>query len=362
MVENSILNKVMVVIPSLNPDDMLLKYYSELRKIGFHNIIVVNDGSTSNLSIYDEIEKVGGVVLKHAVNQGKGRALKTAYNYVLNNYSEEDIYGVVTADADGQHTPGDTYAIARCLINNINAIVLGVRDFSSSNVPPKSKYGNKLTALVFAMLYGKYIIDTQTGLRGIPYSYLENSMKCKGERFEYEIQVLIDMVVSKHNIIQTKIDTVYYDGNRETHFDAVKDSFRIYKVILERGFRYAFASLSSWVIDIVLFSILVLVIKNVIVSKQILVLVGTVLARVASALYNFVINKKMVFKSKTGPKKSLVRYMILAISQMMLSWLLVSGVYIRTNINVSIIKIMVDVILFVVSYNIQRGWVFNDEN
>ena len=126
------------------------------------------------------------------MNQGKGRALKTAFSCLLNEYKPEEISGVVTVDADGQHSPEDPKRVAEALLEE-EALILGTRNFSK-DTPFKSRYGNHITTAVFALLYGKKIRYTQTGLRGIPYGFLAECLRLEGERFEYEIKMLIDTV------------------------------------------------------------------------------------------------------------------------------------------------------------------------
>lgn len=241
---------IVVMIPSLNPDDKVIKYVNDLISIGFKNIIIINDGSNEDYDQYFKIlnEKEECIVLKHAVNQGKGRALKTGFNYYLNNFSKNQFKGVVTADADGQHSPEDTAKVALSLQNNPESLILGTRDFNEEIVPFKSRIGNKLTTVVFSILYSKRINDTQTGLRGIPHDFISDCITMKGERFEYEINMLIEAVRNRVNFLEEKIQTIYFDSNRETHFNAVGDSLRIYGVIFKNFFKFIFSSMASSII------------------------------------------------------------------------------------------------------------------
>lgn len=97
--------EVPIVIPSYEPDEKLPALLKDLKAAGFQNIVLVNDGSGEAYSrFFKEAESLYGChVLHHAVNQGKGRALKTAFNYCLGKY--ENMPGAVTADSDGQHSP-----------------------------------------------------------------------------------------------------------------------------------------------------------------------------------------------------------------------------------------------------------------
>jgi len=183
-----------IVIPSLNPDVKLITYVEELKAKGFEDIIVVDDGSCDECKkIFTTLnEQFGCKVIVHAVNMGKGRALKNAFNFYLNNYSDKE--GVVTVDSDGQHVVSDVISVCNELHKYQQSLILGVRDFNSEVVPFKSRFGNKMTIIVMKVLIGGHISDTQTGLRGIPNSLIKKYLTLYGERFEYETTMLIESI------------------------------------------------------------------------------------------------------------------------------------------------------------------------
>jgi glycosyltransferase involved in cell wall biosynthesis len=346
---------VTIIIPSLNPDEKLIQVVDGLIKKGFKDILLVNDGSDSEHM--KPFETVGGYdechILHHEVNKGKGRALKTAFDYCINN--KKNIAGVITVDGDNQHGPDDIYACAQKLVELKNHVILGVRDFSGDNVPPKSKFGNNMTKFVFRVFCGLKISDTQTGLRAIPFEYLKLMSQIKGERFEYETNMLLEF---KHYNIpydEVSIHTIYIDENASTHFHPIKDSIKIYGVIL----KFLMGSLLSSVVDIVAFAILNAVLVGFTPARKILI--ATVGARVISSLLNYTFNRKAVFQSDTSVKKSMLRYYILCVCQMMVSYGLVWGVTELLqlgNVLTVIAKVVIDTCLFVISFKIQRAWVF----
>ena len=177
-----------IVIPSYEPDNNFINLCKELYENNLKNIIIIDDGSGKEYEwIFDKIkEDYDVIVLKHAVNLGKGRALKSAFNYIL-NLKCGSIIGCVTADSDGQHTVSDIKKCIDTLRENNNSLVLGCRVFDGENVPFKSRFGNELTKKVFSFLCGISVSDTQTGLRGIGTSFMKKCMQIKGERFEYEM-------------------------------------------------------------------------------------------------------------------------------------------------------------------------------
>ena len=352
------LDDVVILIPSLDPDEKMPEYVKALIKAKAKHILLVDDGSKlENRHFFDELEKYKEVtILRHMVNQGKGRGLKTGLNYVLEKMPE--VKGVVTADADGQHAVDDTIACANRLLET-NKVVFGTRNFNEEIVPFKSRNGNKITTAVFKLLYGKLVNDTQTGLRALPMDFIKECLALPGERFEYEIAMLIKIVKDGRDIIEEPIKTIYFESNRATHFNTFKDSYRIYKIMLGTFFRFAITSVLSFIIDWGLYTILIhTIFSNNEYTKGIFL--STVIARVFSSLFNYTVNKNSVFNSKEGTKTTIVKYYILAICQMIASWLLVTVLFGALNINSSILKIFVDFILFIISYNIQNKWVFKD--
>lgn len=349
-------DKIALVIPAYEPDERLDNLLEQLRKDYTGPIVLVNDGSAKEYDgFYEAGEKQGCVLLKHYRNMGKGRALKTAFNYCLNTYP--NLIGCVTADSDGQHKPEDIYRCMKALSEKPNALFLGCRNFDVEDVPFKSKFGNKLTHKVCKWLCGVDVSDTQTGLRGIPKELMAKLLNTPGERFEFETRMLLE-TRDYCDIEEIEIETVYDSKeNHQTHFDPFKDSLRIYKIFGEVFIKFLFSSLSSSVIDLVLFVLLCPILKPL--SAVYYVTAATVIARVISATYNYLINYKFVFTSKANHGHSASRYFLLALVQMLASALLVTvGVFLLPILPEGVIKVIVDTILFFISFRIQRALVF----
>ncbi len=348
--------KVTVIIPSLNPDEKLICVVDSLIEKGFKDIVLVNDGSDS--AHMAPFEHVGAYkechVLTHEVNKGKGRALKTAFEYCIAN--RPDIDGVVTVDGDNQHKANDIYECSKVMCDKKDTLVLGVRDFSGDDVPKKSKFGNNITSAVFKFACGLKISDTQTGLRAIPAQYLQKMCEVTGERFEYETNMLLELKRLDIPFDEVKIETVYIEENASTHFHPIKDSFKIYAVIL----KFLCSSMASSIIDIVLFAVLSFLFGKLW-DKRTSIFMATIIARVISSMFNYTMNRKAVFKSTKPVKTTLTRYYILCVCQMLVSAGLVyiiSELLTLGNVLTVIAKFIVDVILFTISFRIQRAWVF----
>jgi len=337
---------IFIVIPTLDPDENIMNKFIKSLQKEFINILVVNDGSNGKYNdFFKNLEKNDIKVIKHYKNLGKGRALKNAFNYILNNYP--DIIGVVTCDSDGQHSVKDIKKCAKELIGNRNKLILGVRDFDKEDVPPRSKFGNKITRNIFKLFIGLEISDTQTGLRALSRKLMEEFLNTSGERYEYETNMLIECKEKNILIDEVEIETIYIDSNSGSHFNPLKDSIMIYKLFM----KYFLASFSSFILDIILFICMFNILN--INSK---ILAATILARVVSSIYNYIINSNYIFKDMNV--QSLMKYYILTIIQMFISGCLVTYLYSLLGSNVVIIKIIVDFILWIINLFMHREFVF----
>lgn len=239
---------MIVLIPAYKPDNRLISLVDELLNMPEHfAVLVVNDGSGEAYEpIFDQLRARGVTVLTHEINQGKGRALKTGFAYAAQLKSCD---GVITADADGQHLPKDVAGVAAKLKQcDDKTFVLGSRAFDEST-PPKSRAGNAVTRAVFLWASGNCVRDTQTGLRGFPFSMLSWLSSIGGDRYEYEMDVLLAGARAGYRAEQVLIDTVYFDENKGSHFSAFRDAARIYSVIA----RYVKGSIFASFFELILF-------------------------------------------------------------------------------------------------------------
>lgn len=354
-------NKVAVIIPALNPDKALIQYCEVLLGAGIDFILVVNDGSDREYKdIFDAIgQKHGCCVITHRENQGKGRALKDAFRYFMEKgeFTEQYI-GVITVDSDGQHSAEDVIKLKRELCQNRKELILGVRDFQLSHVPAKSRYGNKLTCFIFYLLHGVKLKDTQTGLRAIPCSILPCYVNLKGERFEYETNMLIATADCGIPFCEIEIQTIYLNQNEGTHFRPFRDSVIIYGLLFQKFIRYVFSGLSSFLLDILAFR-LILTISHFS-DAAVRITFSTVCARILSSIYNFMMNRNFVFEKKGKIIEKMIPYYLLCFFQTCASAFLVFVCYQGFDISETVAKIVVDMMLFIISYQIQKRCIFNN--
>jgi glycosyltransferase involved in cell wall biosynthesis len=347
---------LVVVLPSLNPDEKLVQVVENLTAAGFSRIVVVDDGSDGEHKAPFALarERFGCENLAHGWNRGKGRALKTGFEFVLERYP--DCAGVVTVDGDGQHRVCDVLSCTEALLACPDALVLGVRDVRHSAAPLRSQFGNWLTAMILRVFHGVRVSDTQTGLRGIPVRALDSLCQVKGERFEYETNVLLAAGSLGIPIHEVKIGAVYIDGNASSHFRAVRDSFIVYRAI----FPFALSSAASAFLDVALFAGLNFWLSRGIPAAPRL-FAATAGARAVSAVFNFLCNHHAVFRSGQSVRRTFTRYAALCAVQGFASYLFVlfaSTLLPGGLASETAYKAVGDAVLFFLSFQIQRTWVF----
>ena len=358
---------VAIVIPSLDPDDRLPAYCRALRAATAAPIVLVDDGSRAELrGIFDECARAadGVELLRHDVNRGKGRALKTAFAHLL--AARPGLVGCVTADADGQHTVEDVLECLRRLRAAPDALVLGCRRFTGPDVPWKSSFGNNWMRTLFRLATGRRFLDTQTGLRGIPAAFMRELLGVPGDRFEFESDMLLRL--GARPMDQYEIRTIYENGNKGTHFRPVKDSLSILRLVLRgsagrlrRFGLFTAVSLASFAVDIGLFHALHEIVFPADMAGRLFLSVA--LARLVSLSFNYGCNRHLVFRDGARHAavegRSLGRYLLLAAAIMTASWAITKGVAAAMpGTLVTPIKAVVDLLLFFASYTAQRVFVF----
>lgn len=334
-----------ILIPSYEPDERLITLIHKLKEASDASILVVDDGSGEDYrDIFDSVEKAGCTVLTHPINQGKGSALKTGFDYVR-QHGERD--GVICADSDGQHLPGDILRLTKAVREHRNHIVLGSRQFTGK-VPLRSRFGNSATRMVYAFATGRPIQDTQTGLRGYSSEMLDWLCQVPGDRFEYEMNMLLEAPNVGYDLVEVPIETVYLDDNKSSHFRPLADSARVYFPFLKFSTSSGFAA----ILDFTLLLLLQWLTSNLLVS-----VIG---ARLCSSIFNYAMNRRFVFvKGKgTAIRKSLPRYFSLVIVIVLLNYGMLHLLHESISIPLVAAKLLTEASLFVLSYWAQRKFVY----
>lgn len=334
-------SKRIVLIPAYCPDKKLIDLASILHEMDF-SIVVVNDGSKAeHTAIFEAVGRYA-TVLAHEKNKGKGAALKTGLEYIKQTFAVP--YIVVTADADGQHLPQDILLVCEKAESKIGSLILGSR-IIGKNAPLRSRIGNGITRLIFCISTGTAIYDTQTGLRAFSNGLTDYMLSIEGERYEYEMNVLLNLRQYNISVEEVSIQTVYLDNNSSSHFNPIKDSFKIYREIL----KFSASSLLSFVIDYRLFCILMLLTGMTVLSN--------VLARIASASVNFSLNRNFVFGSRENILKSAVKYFLLAVVVLVFNTCILK-LLILAGVQHMVAKIITETVMFFFSWTVQRLFIF----
>lgn len=335
---------MIVLIPSYEPDQRLPQLIADLGDAA--PILIVDDGSgPAYSSIFAECSRRGATVVHHEMNRGKGAALKTGFAYAAAHFPDE---GIVCADSDGQHSPVDILRVAAELESGEPDMVLGARLFTGS-VPLRSRVGNGVTKRLFALAARRTLIDTQTGLRAYPARMIPWLLAIPGDRFEYELQLLLRACSEDQDIREVEIATIYLDENASSHFRPLHDSVLIYRQLLS----FIGSSLLAFGIDTTLLFL------GVALTGQ--VTASAVAARVASAGTNYTINRRWVFRrgGEAAPLlPSLLRYAALAATILVANVALLHALLAVTG-SLLAAKIATEVALFAASFLIQRALVYS---
>ncbi|MCD7777799.1 MAG: bifunctional glycosyltransferase family 2/GtrA family protein [Clostridiales bacterium] len=341
-------NKRIILIPAYEPTELMLSVLEIAHNEGF-DIIVVDDGSGIGFAdIFEKAEEYAAVIY-HSENRGKGCALKTGLQFIKDNFKPP--YTVVTMDADGQHSVLDAAKAADEAERNPDTLILGSRSLEQ-NVPARSRMGNSITRLVFKASTGLGIHDTQTGLRGFSHRLLPVMLEIPGERYEYEMNMLLCFADKGLPVKEVPILTIYFENIKGSHFSAVKDSYRIYKEIL----KFSASSLFCFVIDYLLFSGFSVMLSS---FGSFGLTVSNILARVISGSVNFSVNRGLVFKSRESVFKAGIKYISLTVLILAGNTLVLNLFVYGLGLNKFAAKPLTEVIFFMISWLVQRLYVFN---
>ena len=338
-------DRMAVVIPAYRPSPGLIDLVRTLCQQFAPSIVIVDDGSGAEYAdVFATVAEFPKVqVLRHAVNLGKGSALKTAINHVLCTFPK--LTGIVTADADGQHHPEDIQRVADELMAQPQSLVLGSRTFDR-DVPLRSRFGNIATRSIMHALLGQKLTDTQTGLRGIPASFLPKLLRLEATGYEFELQMLIAAHELSIPMVEVPIRTIYEAGNKSSHFNPIVDSMKIYFVLL----RFGSVSILSGMLD----SLVYILVWN----RTHNPLAAQVVGRMVSVCFNYSMVRRSVFYSKQGHKTVLPKYLLLVLASGTASYAGIHFMHERLGVAPIPAKLLVETILFFVNFAVQRLFIF----
>jgi glycosyltransferase involved in cell wall biosynthesis len=220
------MQKVFIVIPAYNEQKTISKVIKDLKKEGYKNIVVVDDGSKDNT--YEEAKKQNVEVLRHIINRGQGAALKTAIDYALDLGADS----IITFDADGQHSVKDIEKMIRPLKKNKVDITLGSRFLKKdSNTPFVRKLFLKGGAIVIFLMYGIKLTDSHNGLRALSRKAAEK-IEITSDGMEHASEILEQVKKKRLKYKEVPVTITYTDYSLKTG-QSTFNSFRIlFKMII----------------------------------------------------------------------------------------------------------------------------------
>ena len=335
--------KRIILIPAYEPDEKLIELLKELQ-LKKLDMVVVDDGSGKDYKkIFDKANKYAHV-LQYETNKGKGHALKTGLNYIKETFEKD--YIVVTMDSDGQHTVKDAMNLADYIEKHPKEVAIGKRKRDTGNVPLRSKFGNGMTRFVYKVVTGVSLYDTQSGLRCFSDKLTDLMLSIKGNRYEYEMNVILECPRRRIKLHEIEIATIYIENNAGSHFKPLRDSWRIYKQIL----KFSLSSLVCFAIDYISFIILFALSHNINMAN--------ILARLISGTANYTINKRIVFNSEKSVAVSLIQYVLLASVILLLNTLTLNLLVVVFGWNEYIAKVITETVLFAFSWFMQNRVIF----
>jgi glycosyltransferase involved in cell wall biosynthesis len=341
--------RFIALIPAYEPADTLSELTEKLQGTGFFTVVVDDGSGDAFRPVFEKTSAFVAAVLVHEVNQGKGAALKTGLVYIRDRFPEDSV--IVTLDADGQHSVEDAVRVAEAAAEDGGTLVLGCRSFREG-VPVRSLFGNTTTKLVYRLFTGVRVSDTQTGLRAFSSDLLPFMLSISGDRYEYEMNVLLECSRSRIPIKEIRIQTIYIDNNAGSHFNTIRDSFRVYREII----RFTASSFSCFLLDYGLYSLLALLTAGM--AASVSVPLSNITARVVSSIVNYSLNKTFVFRHKGGAVKSAAQYFTLVVVILAANTVLLSFLTDSAGINKFAAKLITELVFFTLSWIVQRFLIF----
>lgn len=333
-----------VLIPAYKPDKKMTDLARSLFNQGM-TVVIVNDGSGAPYNAIFERAELFAHVIRCTRNGGKGTAIKTGLGYISDHFAPP--YTVTTADADGQHTEEDILRVTRKAETRPDTLVVGSRTISR-DMPARNWLGNFYTRIAFLLATGKRMQDTQTGLRGFSDRLMPFMLAVRGSRYEYETSVLLHWARCNRPIEEVPVQTVYFDGNSNSHFHPVRDSLRIYGEIL----KFSAPMFGCFLLDIVLFCVLMALLPwdNKLIAAN-------CIARGCAAVLYYVLTRRSMEQYPNTKRMSALRFAVSEVPLLALNtalvWALMMGRLLPFGA-----KLLADLVLFFSFFILQRKFLF----
>ena len=222
------MDKICILIPAYNAQETLGSVLKKIEPLKM-DTLVVNDGSS------DETKRVasenGAHLLEHPLNLGKGAALQTGFQYIL----QKDYQLIITLDADGQHDPSEIPSLLKIFQSVKPDILIASRAAEFRRMTFLRRFWNRLGVKAVARLCHSDITDSQSGFRLIRAKVLKEII-LSTSRFETELELLIKACKKGFSVLSVPINTQKVDGTVSSHFRPVVDTWKVCKLFLRSLF------------------------------------------------------------------------------------------------------------------------------
>lgn len=226
------LSRIAILIPAYRPDKGLEAFAAALKARNL-NVLVVDDGSgKGSRDLFSRVKETGAAVVHHASNLGKGRAIKTGIREISKRWPHTT--GIVTSDCDGQHSIFDIERTLLAMSEHPNELILGRRELDKKS-PARSRFGNELTRIAFRAVTGIRLRDTQSGLRGLPAKWFPQLLELEGDRYDYEMNMLLNLKAWGAEWQEIPIEAIYHNRSADSHYRPVRDSLLIAKQLFKKA-------------------------------------------------------------------------------------------------------------------------------
>jgi len=203
---------IYIILPAFCEGKIIKEVIESIKKEGFQNIIVVDDGSDDNT--YEQALSTGSITIIHPINRGKGAATQTGIDAA--KLLDADI--IVTMDSDGQHDPKDIKALIEPIIEKKADVVIGSRMLEHKDMPESRIIMNRIANLVTYVFFGIIVSDSQSGFRAYSKKAY-NSVYTYLDRYEFESEMLGQIKNAGLKIGEIPIKVIYteYSKNKYKH-------------------------------------------------------------------------------------------------------------------------------------------------
>ncbi len=223
--------KIFIVIAAYNEGKSIARVISGLKKAGYKDIVIVDDGSKDDT--YSTIKKSGVHALHHVVNRGQGAALKTGIDYALK--AGADI--IVTFDADGQHRVEDISSMIRPIVKKQCDATIGSRFLKRTNMPFLRRITLKMGVFIMWLFYGVKMTDAHNGFRALSRDAAKK-IEITSDRMEHASQIIEEIHKKKIKYMEMPVTIKYTDYSMNKGHGGLREALRVFtKMFLRKILR-----------------------------------------------------------------------------------------------------------------------------